>query len=402
MVSGNSHATLCALNAEYRNIVTNIRLLSTLNWPAQAKEMFLDSVAQHAPVLPKFTYTKPDVANEREALQRIVAALGDAPHGALLKQNCHAYVQALDMMQAVGTARISEISAELYGTPQMQIAGLDCSLLTVAHALFAAADSLPWHGGDGEEYTSEQLQHYLQAQLVQMGMTNEIEVQIDTSLAARAMAIGGQVKIRAATRFKHYEAAQLLQHEVFTHALCSVNGQKQPVMGCMAHSSPRITATQEGLAQCAELLTGNLHPQRLKRIALRVMAIDMAEHGANLLELFRFFEQHGDSANEAYISAMRVLRGGVPEGGILFYKDAAYVRGMLEVLQAMNTQPDVTKLLFAGNVALSDVAEVRALQAQGIVTPATYLPPWVNTPAPLNKSAAYTHIMHALQHAKPL
>ena len=45
MVSEDSHAKLRALNAEYRNIVTNIRLLSALNWPTQAKEVFLASVA---------------------------------------------------------------------------------------------------------------------------------------------------------------------------------------------------------------------------------------------------------------------------------------------------------------------------------------------------------------------
>ena len=85
MVSEDSHATLRALNTEYRSIVTTIRLLSALNWPLQAKEAFLASVAQRAPVLPKFTYAKRDVSDEREALQRIITALGDSPHGALIK-----------------------------------------------------------------------------------------------------------------------------------------------------------------------------------------------------------------------------------------------------------------------------------------------------------------------------
>lgn len=374
------HAALHHLNETYLRLVKEIKLLSALNWPVEARHAFMQAVTQNAPAVPPWEYTKKDYTAQRQGLQAILAAmpLEDVVEFGLLKRNVEAYLSALEMMEAVGTSRITELSKALYGSPQDVVAGYDFTVLQAAQHLLREAENTcaPAHGE--AVYTAEQLREYLLAQLAEVITGGEVEVRIDAGIASRAMALGSTVMVRADAHFTHAEAQQLLQHEVFTHALCSVNGQAQPFMACMGVSSPRITATQEGLAQCAELMTGTLYPQRVRRIALRVIALDMAEQGANARELFSFFQDHGDTAHEATLSVMRILRGGTQEGGIIFYKDGVYVRGMLEVFRFISNAKTHSQLplLFAGNVALADVDAVAQLQQQGVVTPAKYLPYW--------------------------
>ncbi|WP_251274471.1 tyrosine/phenylalanine carboxypeptidase domain-containing protein, partial [Enterobacter hormaechei] len=73
------------------------------------------------------------------------------------------------------------------------------------------------------------------------------------------------------------------------HSLTALNGREQPVLPSLALSSPRVTATQEGLATFAEQITGSIDIERLKRISLRTEAIAMAREGADFIEVFRYF-----------------------------------------------------------------------------------------------------------------
>ena len=77
----------------------------------------------------------------------------------------------------------------------------------------------------------------------------------------------------------------------------------------LALSSPRITATQEGLATFAEQITGSIDIERMKRISLRIEAVAMALDGADFIEVFRYFLDAGQSRSDSFTSAQRVFRG---------------------------------------------------------------------------------------------
>ncbi len=63
-----------------------------------------------------------------------------------------------------------------------------------------------------------------------------------------------------------------------------------------------------------ETLTFSSFPDRAKRISDRVMAIDMAERGADFIEVFQHFVGQGTSEHDAYKITQRVFRGGMVEG----------------------------------------------------------------------------------------
>ena len=142
-----------------------------------------------------------------------------------------------------------------------------------------------------------------------------MRVETDPDLIAKAAAGATRIRLRAATSFSSYDRDQLLNHEAFVHSLTALNGRAQPILKSLARSSPRITATQEGLAVFAELMSGAIDIARMKRISLRILGIDMALRGADFIEVFRFFLDAGQSEGDSFSSAQRVFRGVAPTGG---------------------------------------------------------------------------------------
>src|SRR5690606_40451127 len=105
------------------------------------------------------------------------------------------------------------------------------------------------------------------------------------------------------------------------HSLTALNGREQTVLPSLAMSSPRITATQEGLAVLAEQITGSIDIERMKRVSLRTEAIAMALDGADFLQVFGWFRDAGQDATESFASAQRVFRGVPLGGGSAFAKE---------------------------------------------------------------------------------
>jgi uncharacterized protein (TIGR02421 family) len=150
----------------------------------------------------------------------------------------------------------------------------------------------------------------------------------------------------------------------------------------MALNSPRITATQEGLATFAELMSGSIDIGRMKRISLRILAIDKALAGADFIEVFKFFLGSGQTEADSFTSAMRVFRGAPLTGGYAFTKDTVYLHGLLSVhtffrWALKNQKLKLCRLLFAGKMTLHDVIALEPYFDSGYLAPPLYLPPWV-------------------------
>jgi uncharacterized protein (TIGR02421 family) len=143
-----------------------------------------------------------------------------------------------------------------------------------------------------------------------------------------------------------------------------------------------VTATQEGLATFAELITGAIDIERMKRISLRILAIDMAMRGADFIEVFRFFLAAGQPEPDSFASAQRVFRGVPVTGGAAFTKDTVYLHGLLSVHTFFrwclrHKRLRLTRLLFAGKMTLQDVFALEPLFDEGVLAPPLYVPPWI-------------------------
>ena len=122
--------------------------------------------------------------------------------------------------------------------------------------------------------------------------------------------------------------------------------------------------------------------ERIKRISLRILAIDMALHGADFIDVFRFFLDAGQTENDSFSSAQRVFRGSPLTGGSAFTKDTVYLHGLLSVhtffrWALKHQRMSLCRNLFAGKMSLHDVVALEGEFESGFIAAPTWLPRWV-------------------------
>ncbi len=375
-----------ALDARLVALVKDIKVLSTLSWPKRVQDEFLAAWRRGQPYLPEIAYKRLDFYERRRELTAIAQACEPShPVGDYLQRTAHSWQIATMLLENLGTARITEYSIHLYGRPGDRIAGSEVNNLSAAdHFICAAADVMGNEALDEADYclSAETIADELRHRLAQVFTDHTIRIEIDPDLVAKAAAGPTRIRLRASTGFSEYDLSQLLEHEAFVHSLTSLNGRAQKHLGSLGLNSPRITATQEGLAVFAELVTGSIDISRMKRISLRIQAIDMALGGADFVEVFRFFREHGQNEIDSFTSAMRVFRGAPTSGGAAFTKDTVYLHGLLAVHTFFRWALKAGKLelarhLFAGKMTLEDVVDLEPFVEQGFIQPPRYLPPWM-------------------------
>ena len=366
--------------------VKGIKLLGAVSWPTAVQLQFLDGWRRGNPRLPQVEYTRADFTRTRSELADILAA-ADATHpvGDYLHRTAESWLIATELLDAAGTMAITEHSVRLFGRPGDRLPGGTVSNLDAARHFIELADELGREIGTADEaqkIPAEELRTELQERINAFFRHDKVTVEIDPNLIAKAAAGPTRIRVRAGASFSEYDRHQLLEHEAFVHSLTALNGRAQPNLKSLALNSPRITATQEGLATFAELMSGAIDIGRMKRISLRIIAIDMALAGANFIEVFRFFLDSGQNDADSFTSAMRVFRGAPTTGGAAFTKDAVYLHGLLSVhtffrWALKNQKLKLCRSLFAGKMTLHDVLALEPFFDSGYIAAPAYIPPWV-------------------------
>lgn len=366
--------------------VKGIKLLGSVSWPMNVQSQFLQSWRAGRPQLPKVDYATSDFSNTRKELQDIfIRADPQHPVGDYLQRTAQSWRIATELLDAVGTKAITEHSIRLFGRPGDRLPGGHVSTIDAARHFIELANELDREiVGNDADYCipAEVLRDELQQQISAFFTHHQVKVEIDPNLIAKAAAGTTRIRLRSSTCFSEYDKHQLLEHEAFVHTLTALNGREQPNLGSLATNSPRITATQEGLATFAELMSGSIDIGRMKRISLRILAIHQALHGADFIEVFRFFLGSGQTDTDSFTSAMRVFRGAPLTGGSAFTKDAVYLHGLLSMhtffrWALKNQKLQLCRNLFAGKMALHDVIALEPYFTSGYIVAPLYLPPWV-------------------------
>jgi len=379
-------AHYAALDARMVAAVRGIELLGTVSWPAQIQTDFLAARARGAMNFPQIDYPRQEHAATRTELESI-AAETDLTHplGAYIARTCESWHVTTLLLESLGTPEITEHSIRLFGKPGDHLPGDGPSNIEAAQHFIAISDELDRElatASPPADISAETLQADLQARLDAFFVHHKINVVLDPCLIAKAAAGPTRIRLRTAAAFSEYDRQQLLEHEAFVHSLTALNGREQPYLKSLARSSPRVTATQEGLATFAEQITGAIDIDRMKRISLRIIAIDMAMSGASFLDVFDFFESAGQNPTDSFTSAQRVFRGAPLAGGSAFTKDTVYLHGLLSVhtffrWALRNRRLRLCRMLFAGKMALQDVLRFEPLYDEGFLAPPLYIPPWV-------------------------
>jgi uncharacterized protein (TIGR02421 family) len=366
-----------------------INILSTVSWPASLEQRMIAAYDRGDYSLPQVEYVRPDLAGVRAELVAIEreadTLLAGDPIGEYLCRSARSWHVATQMLDAVGSAGVTEPSIALYGRPGDAIPGSRQSNLDAARYFVELSDEL---GADlladevATTCSAEELRVDLGRTLDAFFGAGRINVVVDPELTAKAAAGATRIRLRGGACFSEYDRHQLLAHEAFVHSLTALNGREQPLLTSLARSSPRVTATQEGLAVFAELMSGAIDIARLKRISLRILAIDMALNGADFVEVYRYFRHCGQGAADSFHSAQRVFRGVPTSGGAAFAKDNVYLSGLLTVhtffrWALKQRRMDLLRHLFAGKLALHDVIALQPHFADGTLLPPRWLPPWM-------------------------
>ena len=361
-----------------------LRVLKSIAWPRDISRKFF---ADGARELPAPHYEPVDPRPVREAINAARAVIdGDGPVHDWLNRTARVLELSAGMLASVGSADFTRWSLDLFGAPGTTHIDRNARPIDLARSLDAVLSEF-----DHCDLTSGRQPEVLSAETLSARMAPRMQtvfgdeappIHLVDTLSAKAVAGGSYIKLRADAEFSDLDAAQLVQHEAFVHIATSFNGRAQSAFPILGAGHPGTTRTQEGLAVLAELVSGVIDPARMRRLADRVLAIDMALEGADFLDLYRYFLERTGNETESFENARRVVRGGLVTGGAPFTKDGVYLSGLIRVynyMRAAVTQGDARhiRLLFAGKFDLDDMPAILELDDCGLLEPPRFLPPWV-------------------------
>jgi uncharacterized protein (TIGR02421 family) len=378
-----------------------IRILDALKWDPEVMRIFFKNKAKKLPHVTAEYYQENNplqfdpikkIEEFHEIERRIRRKLGQySGVGSIMMRMCREYSRVVEMLLSRGTPKFTEISQELYGSSEDAFhigAPTLKDLATLISTTLSNIKNQVTTQGDIKTFSSEETVAILRKRFVSYFGDKTPRVQISDGILADAAAGAERIKIHKGLTFSEREIRTFEVHEGWVHLGTTLNGMSQPVCTFLSKGPPSSTITQEGLAIITEVFTFASYPGRLKRLTNRIIAVNMAEEGANFLEVYNFYRKQGLTEHESYHATTRVFRGSLADGGP-FTKDLSYSKGFiliynyirLAVQRGLVTQ---IPLLFLGKTTLEDVHILGDLIEEQIVTPPKYIP------APFQDIAALT------------
>lgn len=370
-----------------------IRILDLIKWDETIKKDFFRHKAEKLPAVDLAYYqSKPLPFDAHEKMEEFRLILRDAqnqlgqysPITRLIQRQCDEYRRAVQMLAARGTPGFSEIAMELYGSPNdafysggPRLSELGALLFDVLTALDVQLQS----EADLKRYTPEEAQEKLQRSLSAFfdQHPGRVNVVISDGMIADASAGADNIKLSQNAMFSDRDLKYLEVHEGWVHVGTTVNGTMQPYCFFLSKGSPSCSVIQEGLAVITEVVSFSSYPGRMRKITNRVIALDKVTHGANFLDIYRYFIECGLQEEDSYNNTVRIFRGSTPTGGP-FTKDLSYAKGFVLIYNFIRFaisqhRIDAIPLLFTGKLVLDDLPLLSELRTQGLLTSPVYLPP---------------------------
>ncbi len=370
-----------------------IRILDSVKWDDAIKNEFFKNKAQQLPLVDKEYYRqKPLPFNAAEKQEEFRLILRDAQNQLgqystvtrLIRRQCEEYSRASQMLDSRGTPAFSELSMELYGSPNDVFYAGGPRMSEMGTLLFDVLTNLKIQlksEADLKRHTPQQAQELLQERLGHYFNKHpgKVTVMISDGMVADASAGADNIKLSQNAMFSDRDLRYLEVHEGWVHVGTTLNGAMQPYCFFLSKGSPSCSVIQEGLAVITEVVTFSSSPERLLKITNRVIALDKVRQGANFIDIYRYFLECGFSDAESYNQSVRIFRGSTPTGGA-FTKDLSYAKGFILIYNYIRfaiSQKRINSipLLFAGKVVLDDLPLLVELQEHELLTPPVYLPP---------------------------
>jgi len=268
------------------------------------------------------------------------------------------YAAKTDLITSIGTPNFLYNSLRYYGEP---------SKADIANAHFLLhIKKLPEFEKEnptiGPEEAKKAFEEIISAYNI------NFSVQISNRLVAKAMVDPPRKVILINQNLKVTPTVfqGLLNHEFGIHVLTSCNAAIQPLR-IFELGLPGNTYTQEGLAILSEYLSGNLSLERLKLLALRVVAIDMMVKGESFRTIYQcLIDKYNIEQDEAFTLTTRTFRGGG------FTKDYLYLSGFSSMV-ALRRERSLSALMI-GKTSLHFLDTIDNLLERKLLKEPIHLP----------------------------
>jgi uncharacterized protein (TIGR02421 family) len=319
-----------------------VRILDALKWDDEIEAYFLRHKGKKLPPINAEYYTNKNplsfdpekkIEEFHDIDRSIRRRLGQySGVGSIMQRMCYEYTRVIQMLQARGTPKFTEISQELYGSSEDVFhvgAPTLKDLATLASSTIAKIKDKVNTEADEQVYTSAEAVAMLSERLAgYFSERDNIRVELSDGIIADAAAGADRIKIHDGLMFSAREIRTFEIHEGWVHLGTTLNGLAQPICTFLSKGAPSSTVTQEGLAIITEIFTFSSYPDRVKQLTNRINSVNMVEQGANFFDVYAFFREQGMNEYDSYQSCVRVFRGSTPDGGP-YTKDLSYSKGFI-------------------------------------------------------------------------
>jgi uncharacterized protein (TIGR02421 family) len=368
-----------------------IRILNSIRINPEWDDILLKSHFREIPKGEREWYEQIDLGFEPQTKHiefkvlknEIQKALGeDDELGRFMQGICDQYMTVVEMLKSRGRGDFYKYSRELYGSPKDCFVEDKNSISEMAHMLYdilaGIEVSLPQITYP-EDITAKQVVTELNKRFADYFGEQKVLAKLSDGIVADAAAGGDKVKIREGAMFSVRDVDIYEVHEGWVHVGTTLNGRNQPVCEFLSIGPPRCASTQEGLAVIMEIFTFRTYIRRAKEINDRIISIEKAQDGANILEIIEYLRTEGYTERECIANAFRVFRGGVLKGGAPFTKDISYCRGFVENYNFLRSairasKPHLIPYIFAGKLHVEDIPLLYKKHLEGIVEAPKFLP----------------------------
>jgi len=358
-------------------------ILSSVAWDDEHRTQFLDRGK-----LPNPDYYTIDVTLARELIRTARKSI-DGDHFVFewLRRLADTLETTTHLITSRGTPGFFEASSTLFGEPTKLMLDRKTRVIDLARHMDGTLEGLDFSklvmAGYETHFTAEEFVKELTPLLDYHFGDQAPAVEISDTLSAKAVAGRTRIRIRGS-------------------AATALNGRAQPHFKILGRAHAGTTEIQEGLAVFAEIISGAMDPHRFRRLSDRVIAIQMSIDGADFKEVFDFYNDQIEDADQAYENTRRVFRGGVITGGAPFTKDMVYLNGLLRVHNFMRTvvklgRADLIRILFCGKMDIEDVPALAQMASKGRMRAPEFMPPWAKDLRFLVSYMAYSGFLNQVK-----
>ena len=329
--------------------IETLNFINPINLTVQRNLFF----KKNSYISPNFHYKQLDINpyKFREQLYKLpVDDIFDADIQQLYRHVIDNLASKIDLLTTIGTDDFVYNSLKYYGEPSPN---------DIANARFILHLTDEKDGREVKKFNADEAVKYFIAQAKKWKLICKIEK--SAKIVAKAMVNNEKalLLINKDAVFSQKELHAYAYHELGIHMLTSINAKNHPLK-VFSLGLTGNTHTQEGLALYSEYRSGSLTIQRLRTIALRVIAVKyMLEQGDFVKTYHTLMNEFDIDKHFAFTLAIRVYRGGG------FTKDYLYLKGFRDVLNlAKNKSIDN---LLVGKIGTLDFDITNEIVARGMI-----------------------------------